>query len=227
MKNIFLIFGYGVPKNILKDEKYNFYLKMVFNGIYELTTKNNIKDPMIIACGGPTDMIKPYKRTEADEMIRFLKNFIKDNNFLKPITKGWEFIPENTSLSTLENILHSQKIIKKRKIGKSNIYIFCEETRKKRVNHIAKKIFDKNYHIEVKTIDFDTSENRYLPQEFIDKKERSEIKHSLWALKSPENLKKHHKTFKEKFVYFRKMYGKKDVNAVKNWWEKKLKELEG
>jgi hypothetical protein len=36
MKNIFLILGHGIPKNILKDENCNFYLKMVFNKIYDV-----------------------------------------------------------------------------------------------------------------------------------------------------------------------------------------------
>ena len=52
MKNIFLVFGYGIPKNILKDENYNFYLKMVFNKIYDLATKNDIKNPVIIVTEG-------------------------------------------------------------------------------------------------------------------------------------------------------------------------------
>lgn len=40
MNNVYLIFGYGVPKNISKDNNYKFYLNMVFNKIYTQAIKN-------------------------------------------------------------------------------------------------------------------------------------------------------------------------------------------
>lgn len=225
MNNIFLVFGYGVPKNILKDENYNFYLKMVFNKIYSITEKNKIVKPIIITCGGETDLLKPYKRTEADEMIKLFSIFIKERQFLKSITKSWLFIPENKSLSTLENLLNSNQIIKKQKVKKANFFIFCEQTREKRIKVLAKKILDKNYNFLVVPIDFDVSTNRYLPTEYLAKKESAELEHSLWALQSPKNLKKHHKIFEEKFEYLRKAGHKANINAVKEWWDQKLKEL--
>jgi hypothetical protein len=48
----------------------------------------------------------------------------------------------------------------------------------------------------------------------------------LLALESPEKLKKHHQIFAEKFEYLRKMGQKRHTEAVKKWWEEKLKELE-
>ncbi len=225
MNDVFLVFGYGVPKNILKDENYNFYLKMAFNKIYSFVVKNKIDKPIIITCGGETDMLKPYKRTEADEMIKLFGALIKERPFLKPMTKNWLFIPENKSLSTLENLLNSNEIIQKRKIKNANFFIFCEQTREKRIKVLAKKILDKNYNFLVVPIDFDVSANRYLPAEYLVKKESVELKHSLWALQSPENLKKHHKVFEEKFEYFRKVGHKAHINAVKEWWDQKLKEL--
>ena len=53
----------------------------------------------------------------------------------------------------------------------------------------------------------------------------AELEHSLWALQSPENLKKHHKVFAERINYLRKAGSKVHVEAVKKWWEQKLKEL--
>ncbi|MDD5172809.1 MAG: hypothetical protein PHG59_01550, partial [Patescibacteria group bacterium] len=138
MNDIFLVFGYGIPKNILKDENYNFYLKMVFNKIYDFVVKNKIVKPIIITCGGETDMLKPYKRTEAAEMIKLFSAFIKERPFLNPITKNWLFIPENKSLSTLENLLNSNKIIQKQKIKKASFFIFCEQTCEKRIKILAK-----------------------------------------------------------------------------------------
>ncbi len=223
MNYVFLVFGYGVPENILKDEKYNFYLKMVFNKIYGFVITNKIDKPIIIACGGKTDMLKPYKRTEADEMIKLFSAIIKERPVLKPLTKKWLFIAENKSLSTLENLLNSNKIIRKRKVKKAEFFIFCEQTREKRIKILSKKILDINYNFKVVPIDFDVSENRYLPTEYLAKKEKAELKQSLWALKSPKNLKKHHKVFEEKFEYFRKAGLEGHINAVKEWWDQKLK----
>ncbi len=64
MKKVYLVFGYGVPKNIIKDENYNFYLKMVFNQIYNLEVKYKSDSPLIICSGGKTDCFKPYKRND-------------------------------------------------------------------------------------------------------------------------------------------------------------------
>ena len=81
MKNIFLILGYGIPKNISKDGNYNFYLKIVFNRIFEITIKKCLIEPLVILSGGKTDCFSPYARTEAEEMTKLfnkLKN--KKNN---------------------------------------------------------------------------------------------------------------------------------------------------
>lgn len=225
MNNVFLVFGYGVPKDIFKDEKYNFYLKMVFNKIYSIVIKNKVPKPIIIFCGGNTDGFKPYRRTEADEMIKFFVAIIKEKTFLKSLTKNWTIISENKSLSTLENLLNSKNIITKRKIRKANFFIFCEQTRESRIKILANKIFGKNSKFQVEPIDFDVSQNRYLSPEYLAKKENTELRHSLWALKSPRNLKKHHKMFQEKFEYFRKAGQKTHTNAVKEWWDQKLREL--
>ncbi|MFA6918523.1 MAG: hypothetical protein WC244_00180 [Patescibacteria group bacterium] len=225
MNNIFLIFGYGIPKNISKDENYNLYLKTIFNKIYDLNTKDKPKKSLIICCGGKTDMIQPYARNEADEIIKFFTELIKQRPFLAPITKNWLFIPEKKSLSTLENFINSRQIIEKQNIKKANIIIFCEQTREKRIKILAKKIFNKNYNSQVVPIDFDVSSNRYLSPNFLAKKEKAELEHSLWALKSPENLKRHHEVFAEKIKYLRKAGSKMHVEAVRDWWEEKLKEL--
>ena len=225
MRNVFLILGYGIPKNILKDENYNFYLKTVFNKIYDLVTKNKAKSPVIICSGGRTDMFKPYKRSEAGEMVKLLEKLSKRLS-LKEITKDWSFVLGKNPLSTLENLLNCQKIIQKRKIRKSNLYIFCEQTREKRIKILAKKILNKNHNFKVIPIDFDISSNRYISLEFLAKKEKAELNHSLWALQNPENLKKHHKLFKERITFLRKAGPKVHTKAVKEWWKKKLKELE-
>jgi hypothetical protein len=225
MNDIFLVFGYGIPKNILRDENYNFYLKMVFNKIYDFVAKNKLAQPIIICCGGKVDMTKPYARNEADEMVKFFVELIGQRPYLNPITQNWIFIFEKESLSTLENLINGKATIKKRGIKKANLSIFCEQTREKRIKILAQKIFDKNYNFQIIPIDFDVSANRYLPPEFIAKKEKMELKYSLWALQSPENLKKYHEIFVEKIEYLRKAGSQAHVEAVRKWWEQKLKEL--
>jgi len=64
MKNIFIIPGYGIPKDILKDEPYRKYLGLVFNHIYQICLNKDENKPVIIFCGGNTDIFKPYTRTE-------------------------------------------------------------------------------------------------------------------------------------------------------------------
>lgn len=224
MNHVFFVFGYGIPKNILKDEHYNFYLKTVFNHIYSFVTKKNINTPIIICSGGKTDLYKPYQRTEGSEMTKFLKN-IAQRPFLKKITKDWLFLSEKSSLSTLENFLHCQTILKKKNIQQANLYIFCEKTREYRIQSIAKHVLDKHDHFQIIPIDFDISENRYLDPQFIKEKEQSVLQHDLWALKTPENLKKYHKLFEKKFEFLRKSGPKVHIQTLREWWKKEMKEL--
>jgi len=222
MNDIFLVFGYGIPKNILEDKNYNIYLQIVFNKIYSIVAKDKPTKLMIIFCGGETDMFRPYKRNEADEMIKFFTTIIKRRPFLNQTTKNWLLIPEKKSLSTLENLLKSKEIVSKRKIKKANFFVFCEQTRESRVKILAKKIFDKNINFQVVPIDFDVSANRYLPLDFLAKKEKTELEHSLWALQSSENLKKYHRVFIKKIKYLRKAGPKIHVKTVEKLWKQKL-----
>lgn len=223
MKQVFLVFGYGVPKDILHDEQYRFYLSVVFNTIYEMVTKQNCADPVILCSGGPTDMFPPYKRTEAEEMIRLLKHFA-ERPFLKERTAQWTFIPETHALSTLENMLNCQAIMEKEQLQDAQVTIFCEYTRQDRIQTVAKNVLQQ--HVAIVPIDFDVSENRYLDPAFIAKKEEAELKHSLWALKNPENLKKHHALFQEKIDFLRNAGPDVHGEKIKEWWIQKLRELE-
>lgn len=220
MTTVFLVFGYGVPKTILKDENYNFYLKTAFNKIYSSVVKNKITKPIIIFCGGNTDCCKPYKRNEADEMMTLFTTIMKQRPFLKSLTRQWLFISEKKSLSTLENLINSKKIMARRKIKPATWFICCEQTRERRIKILAKKILHNT--VQVMPIDFDTSANRYLPPEYLDKKEKLELKQALWALRRPANLKKHHTVFKEKFEYLRNVEQHTHSQVVKAWWDQKL-----
>ena len=222
MKSIFIILGYGIPKDIFTDENYNIYLKSVFNKIYDQVITNKIEKPLIICSGGPTDIVSPFRRTEAGEMVKFLKKLSK-KKYLKDITKDWEFVADIQALSTLENFLNCKEIIKNKKKNKANIYIFGEHTRNKRLKILASKIFDKNFNTQIITIDFDTSLNRYLDPKFIQKKETEAQKIDLKCLKSGEELQKNHEVLIDKIKFLRKFPPEKQADAIKKYWDKRLK----
>lgn len=212
-----------MPEDIFNDDGYNIYLKTVFNKIYDIVTKNNIQKPLIMFSGGHTDTIKPYNRIESEEMLKFFNKIITKNPLLKKITKNWSFSTEKQSLSTLENCINTKKIIDKIKIQSANVFIFCEQTREKRIKGISKIIFQKAHKIKIVPIDFDVSDNRYLDPKIIKERENSSIKYSLLALKSRRSMKEHHESFKDKIKYLREFDSDSQIKALKNFWTKNTK----
>ena len=148
----YLILGYGIPKKMKIDDNYPRYLGIVFNSIFS-QTRNSADASTIMFCGGMTDMVKPYKRNEAQETMQFFKAFA-DRDACRKTTKLWNFLLEKKSLSTLENLIYAKQILDGKKIDTSTLTIFCEETRCKRVKRLAKKIFGK---ANVISVDFDVS----------------------------------------------------------------------
>lgn len=222
MRTVFIVPGYGIPKDILEDGPYKRYLGWVFNHIYQICLDKKEKKPVIIFCGGKTDIFKPYKRTESAEMKKLFFWFAK-RDFVKKYTKDWQYKIENKSLSTVENLLFAKKIID-RLGGQKDIYIFVEYTRKLKIQTLAKRIFD--HKVSVIALDFDLSVNRYREPEFLQKKERMEISFGLRAIKDEKFLVKYRKVFEEKLIYFRKAGPKKHQEAISIWWQEKIKELE-
>ncbi|MFA5047690.1 MAG: hypothetical protein WC516_01470 [Patescibacteria group bacterium] len=220
---VFIVLGYGVPENIIKDQNYNFYLRTVFNKVFDLTREKKNKKPVIILSGGKTDLLPPYKRSESGEMLKLFNN-LRERAFVQKETKSWRVYAEGTAISTLENLVNSKILLKKKNIKTSSSYVFCEQTRHNRINTLAKKIFGKN--VQVLPIDFDNASNRYLDDKFIQTKEKGELGLALWALKNKENFEKCHKLYLEKFKYFReaKKSGK-NINFIKDFWQTRQKEL--
>ena len=221
MKNIFLINGYGIPKDILKDENYNFYLKIVFNRIFDILSQSKDKTaPVIIFSGGKTDMRKPYnKRSEAGEMIRFFKKLMT-RPAVKKFTKNWQIEKEDRAISTIENILFAKEIIvKKKKISRANIFTFCETTRVERIEVFLKRLFLARYKVKAVGVDFDVSANRYLDPKIIQDKEKKETELALWALKDYDNFVRLHQLYEEKLSRLRKMGRQNHVKAIAEWWQ--------
>lgn len=219
MNKNFVILGYGVPSSITEDENYNIYLKTVFNNIFDLASEDKA---VIIFSGGKTDLVKPYKRTEADEMAKLFTRLMK-RSFLRKETKDWQIMARNKPISSLENLLEVKDIIREKKLS-GELIVFCEQSRAAKVSRLIQVIF-KGKKVKIIPIDFDNSINRY-DNNIIRKKENKELQFAIWALKNEKNLEKHHQMYLEKLNYLRKaMKSERDFGKIRKWWEKELKEL--
>ncbi|HBU06875.1 MAG TPA: hypothetical protein DEB09_02220 [Candidatus Magasanikbacteria bacterium] len=214
MNKIFVIPGYGVPKNIMTDANYNRYLSFAFNKIYD---ESNSQEATILFCGGKTDCYPPYQRTEAEEMYKFFISLAK-RKFVKAKTKDWQYIKENKSVCRLENFLYARDYIIKNKIKFAEITIFCEFTRRKRAGELIKKIF-KGYKVKLEPVDFDLSPNRYLDKKFISKKEIRQMTWALRALEDKNELKKFIQNHKDKLKFFRENDYINNPRVVEEWWK--------
>ena len=220
-KLIFIVDGYGVPKNIKKDENYNFYLKTVFNRMFDIVITREAIKPLVIFSGGRTDMFPPYKRSEASEMKRFFIE-LANRPSVKKATRYWNYLLETKSLSTVENLIYSKDILKNKKINNYVIYIFCEFTRIKKNKIFATKLFS-GKKINIIGVDFDVSLNRY-DYELINEREKIDIKIGPEVLRDVKKLSRYRKVLKERIKYLRES-DKKHPEAVKSWWQEKIKDL--
>jgi hypothetical protein len=197
-----LICGYGVPKNILKDQNYNSYLTQVFNFLFDRFAN---QPGTVVLSGGPTDCFAPYRRTEAKEMLCWFQDKTRHLKKQNKISLKWKFRLESKSLSTVENLLYSKSLLN----GK--IFIFAEKTRTARVKKLTKQIFD----TEAKNIffDFDGSETRYKTLA-IKKREQKAMRLELSCINNPKQLKKRRGLVKEKLSLMRK-YGPEE--GLRKW----------
>lgn len=211
----YVICGYGIPKNIETDHNYFIYLNTVFNQIFE-GAQNEAAS--IIVCGGPTNCEPPFDGTEAEIISEYLKGLL-DREEVKEQTKGWKIILEDQSLSSLENLINAEKIIKDN--GLTRPTIFCEATRGERMRRLAGAIMGSDQ-IELRTIDFDVSKNRYHSSRLIKKRERAAVENDLWVLGDPTRLEKHHQIFLEKLELIRGLQaqGWSHFDAVAEWKNK-------
>lgn len=219
MDRIFIVPGYGVPEDIFKDLKYCSYLNFAFNHIFEYSSAHKDEKISVILSGGRTDMVKPYKRSEAGEMKRYI-DFLRKRDFVKSVSGRWNILTDTASLSTLENVLNSQKIMEIKKISGGEIDIFCEFTRKKRVAKLAKIVFGSRLKIRIVPIDFSISANRYIGRDYLLQKEKNALAFDLWATESDDNLKAYHKNFIDKFNFFRSYGQDRKEEAIRVWWDK-------
>jgi hypothetical protein len=209
----FIICGYGTPDDIRKDQNYVTYLHIAFNNIYSQVAGQKAA---IIPCGGPTRCEAPFDQTEAGTIAAYLKELMSREQ-LASHTNNWNILPEEQSLSTLENLVFAKRIMDEQNI-QGPITIFCEATRPKRLEAFAKQIWP-NGNVTINAIDFDVSKNRYIDPEILEKKETLATKEGLWTLEDPERLERHHEFYERKFAFLRKRQSERlsHVDAVNEW----------
>lgn len=218
MTQIFIICGYGVPKDIATDGNYQHYLRGVFNRVYDEAQIVKNPRPVIVFAGGKTDIVKPFRRTESGEMARFFRGLMSRSS-VRLRTKSWQILTESNSVSTLENFLMTFGLLKSRGIRSGDVTVFVEHTRAPRISRLVKRVAPKQFHCRVESIDFDSSDNRYLDPKFLAEKERRAERHDLWALRGEANLAEHHRLYRTRIQQLRRAGTAKQVAAIRKWWE--------
>lgn len=212
---VFIIPGYGIPESIERDQNYLTYLHVAFNRIYDAAKGEKA---LIIPCGGPTNCTAPYEGTEAAAIGSYLQKLI-DRSAMGDRCREWSVVLEDRSLSTLENLVYAKEIAHN-EADVELVTVFCEETRRHRMQIVGNAVFGELAVMKVDSIDFDVSDNRYLDPAIIERKENIEIRGALWALESADRLTKHHELSEQKFALLRSLQdgGMSHVDAVQEWY---------
>ncbi len=194
-----LICGYGVPKDIFSDPNYQAYLHPVVNYLF---SRYCDATGTIVMNGGATDIFKPYKRTEAGEMKKWLKEKI-DEIGRSAQKVNWRILARPKALTTVENLLGFTRR------GSKNILIFCEATRAPRIRRLVREI-PSLHRAKIIAIDFDTSPRRY-DLKTIKKSERDFLRLELAAITDPHKLKRLRK-FAQKKLRLMRQYSPEEAH---------------
>lgn len=144
---------------------------------------------------------------------------------VRRVTKSWRLIEEKKSLSTLENFLNVEDILKELPITKGELTIFHEWRRRQRVRRTARLVL-KGFQARCNAVDFDVSANRYIPNTLFRKKELKSYQLDLWVLENlKDRIKTYHRVYTRKMAFLRRAGGQNHVEALKAWWEKELGKL--
>ncbi len=198
-----LICGYGVPKDMATDPNYQAYMHPVVNYLFSHFCDAN---GTIVVNGGATDIFKPYKRTEAGEMKKWLTEKI-DEIGRSAQKINWRILARPKALTTVETLLKFADILRSstrsaRSDSKNDvILIFCEATRANRVRHLAREI-PTLQRAKIIPIDFDMSVRRY-DLEAIKRSERDFLRLELAAIDDPAGRKSLRNFAKEKLRIMR------------------------
>ena len=220
MQHVFVIAGTGVPKSIHRDTNYQIFLNAAFNNIYDTVTLLRIKKPIIILSGGRTDCWPPYRRTEAGEMAKVIRKLMR-RPMLKSVTRSWRLVLEPRAISSLENHLEVQGLL--RRYGRIDVTWLCEWTRRQRHLAIGRQVFGRRF--RVVGIDYDVSANRYLTPRELQRKGAFNLRFARWAMGSKANLSSHHDYYHRRLVFLRGFPPQRHAQAIKAWSQRATQEL--
>ncbi len=228
MPSVYLIFGYGIPRDIVRDPAYRQYLGGVFAGILRDVLRRRVRQPVVIASGGRTDCFVPYRRYEGAELLRGFRALAQRPS-VAPVTRSWRMLTERTALSTLENITGSRDVLRRHRIRPTAITMFCEPTRSRRVRTIGRKVFPR-VRLRVMAIPFPVPTEPVSNRHAVAAKERRAIAYDRWALRSPANFRRYHALYQRKMRFMRQL-GPKDGHpqftgpAIRQWWQQAHREF--
>ncbi|GAK52317.1 hypothetical protein U14_03568 [Candidatus Moduliflexus flocculans] len=117
--NVGIVCGYG----IVADERLVAYVRCVieYASAHQLDT--------LILCGGQT--IREEKRTEAETLREIMGDDVV----------RFHLLMEETSISTLHNLLYSRQLIETRRLPVKSVTIFCDTLRFMKVFCLTKLLF--------------------------------------------------------------------------------------
>ncbi|MBI3251272.1 MAG: hypothetical protein HYZ61_05505, partial [Candidatus Andersenbacteria bacterium] len=181
------------------------YLHAVVNYLF---SRYRDVDGTIVMNGGATDIFKPYKRTEAEEIKKWIFFTIGKSVHFSKVKKHWKFVVRPKSLTTVENLLNFAETIdlstpptSRRSRSGNNTLIFCEATRSARIHRLVREI-PRLKKAKIIAIDFDSSTRRY-DLDTIKKNERDFLRLELAALQDPTRLMSLRNFAKEKLRIMR------------------------
>lgn len=221
---VYLIFGYGIPRDILRDAAYRAYLGGVFSFISRDVARRRVRQPVVIASGGPTDCFPPFRRLEGVELLRGFRALASPS-----ATRSWRLLTERTAPSTLENITGSRDVLRRRRIRPGSITMFCEPSRARRVRTIGRRVFER-VPLRVVAIPFPAPTEPSQNRRAIAAKERRAIAYDSWALRSPANFRRYHALYRRKLEFTRQLgpkHGHPQLTgpALRGWWQGARREL--
>lgn len=220
MSDAYLIFGYGIPRDMRRDAAYRQYLRGVFSSIHRDVLRRGTPDPLIITSGGKTDCFPPFRRLEGVELMRGFRPFTRQAA-VRTQTRRWRLAVERTALSTLENMTGCRDVLRRLGVRPTRIIILCAPTRAMRVRRVAPVVFGSR--VRVISVDFPRSTDPSPTSSALRRKERRAIACDLWALRSPQNFKRYHRIFARKVTFLRKLgpqgtHPRLAGKALARWW---------
>ncbi len=208
MATIYLVPGFGTPKDIFIDPTYRIY----FNEIFKVLTTDTSPGKILVLSGGNSDCFPPYNRIEAQEMHKYFLSLTRSRALVARV-----FL-ETQSISTVENQVYTKQLLDDQKINYDQIVIFCEKSRRERVGSIAQAIFGK----KVQIIDFAIDQNHYTAEELvlINQKEDMITQASLEAIGDSDKFQKLHQAYLDKYTAMRQATSSQEQQEIqKKIWK--------